>query len=692
MRIRRLRRLVAGTAITLGAILVGSAVAINQIDLRDYRDALTARLEAATGREVRLSGDLDLALGFQPRVTLGEVRLGNAAWAEAPNLLRAEHMEAELALLPLLWGNLRLRRFVLDQSEIHLELDADGRKNWQVDKKTGHPARPRGRHNLLEGLSGVSFTQTAIHFHSAGPSPDHHLTIARLTADATAEDRMQVSGLATVGTTDVTLSGRIGAPALLMEAAHHYPVDLKLSAADTEAGIDGTIIDPTGARRIDLDLHLLSDNPQRLAGRFGMSGLPAQPMDLRGRITGTRGRYALRGLQAVYGESRVSGRGVWTVLDGARRLDMDLSAGTLDLRPFLAAGDGKDGDSPAPEQYVFSNTPLPWDILRKAAADIALDVGALRVAESLTLTDGRARLRLADGKLTLDPVSGRVADGTLAATLTLDGTADRPQAQLSATLTDVDYGRLLSDLKMTGAVDGRARLNLDLDARGRSPRDFASTASGRVDLVGDAGRIDNALLRAAGTGVADLLAPWRKTGDDLNLNCAVARFAGRGGRFEAEEILADTRAATLGGTGHIYLVRERYDLRLIPRAKRTSLMSLAVPVRVTGPLDAPAIGVDALGAAKAGAIALGGLVNPLVTLGALVVESETSDMNPCVAALEQARSRPGTGAGKPEAASDGTGSFFDDLGRSLSDAIDGKGSHDANDEPILQDGGGDRGR
>jgi hypothetical protein len=362
------------------------------------------------------------------------------------------------------------------------------------------------------------------------------------------------------------------------------------------------------------------------------------------------------------------------------------------LRPFLAAGGGEDSGGGDRAGQVFPDTPLPWSVLNKAAADIALDVGALRVSESLTLTEGRVRLKLAGGKLRLDPVSARMADGKLSATLAIDSTVDRPRVRLSATLADIAYGRLLADLKTTDAVDGRARLSLDLEARGRSPRDLASTASGRAALVSDAGQVDNALLRAAGAGVADLLAPWRKTGDDLDLNCAVARFAGRGGRFEAEEVLADTRAATLAGTGHIDLGRERYDLRLIPRAKRASLMSLAVPVRVTGPLDAPAIGVDALGAAKAGAIALGGLVNPLVTLGALVVESETSDMNPCVAALDRARSRPGAAAGSPKAGPGDAGSFFDTLGRSLRDTIDGKDSNDANDEPILQDGSGDRGR
>jgi hypothetical protein len=203
-------------------------------------------------------------------------------------------------------------------------------------------------------------------------------------------------------------------------------------------------------------------------------------------------------------------------------------------------------------------------------------------------------------------------------------------------------------------------------------------------VIADRGRIDHALVAAASAGLGDLLAPWRDRGKDVRLTCAVAKLAAADGTLDSRVLLADTPTATLGGEGAVDLGAERYDLRLVPKAKQPSLASLAVPVRVTGPLRAPEIGPDPLGAAKAGAIAIGSLVNPLVTLGALVVESQTNAGNPCVAAIEKARAKAESN-GDNESDGDVDGGFFDDLSRSIDDALGVEGSDDTNDEPVLPD-------
>jgi hypothetical protein len=61
------------------------------------------------------------------------------------------------------------------------------------------------------------------------------------------------------------------------------------------------------------------------------------------------------------------------------------------------------------------------------------------------------------------------------------------------------------------------------------------------------------------------------------------------------------------------------------------------------------------------------VINPLVTLGALVVDSETQDENPCVRALAEAR-QGGDGGGRSPGAGgrgDGVKGFLHDLSDSL---------------------------
>jgi hypothetical protein len=184
-------------------------------------------------------------------------------------------------------------------------------------------------------------------------------------------------------------------------------------------------------------------------------------------------------------------------------------------------------------------------------------------------------------------------------------------------------------------------------------------------------------LDATGAGLGDLLAVWREQDDDMNLNCAVARFGAEKGVLNSRAILADTQSVSFGGTGDIDLGNEELDLRITPEAKQTSLMSLAVPVRLSGPLTDPSIGPDPLGAAKATAFVVGAAINPLVAVGALVVSSETQDQNPCVAALAKARQK---GTGKVEGDQGGVGGFLNKMGDSIDRALGQSGKDDAGKE------------
>jgi AsmA family protein len=126
---------------------------------------------------------------------------------------------------------------------------------------------------------------------------------------------------------------------------------------------------------------------------------------------------------------------------------------------------------------------------------------------------------------------------------------------------------------------------------------------------------------------------------------------------------------------------ESLDLKVTPQAKRTSLMSLAVPLRISGTLAEPSVGPDPLGTAVGAAKIAGMFLNPLVAGAVIVLDSEMTDQNPCVAALE----KPGAGTKKKvapssaERAIEETGGALknagEEAGKTLKDA--GKGAGEA---------------
>lgn len=679
MRIRRPRRLIGVAAGGLAALGIAGIAAVNAIDPAAYRDTLERRASAAAGRAVNVDGAIDLAPGLQPRLILRDVRVANADWAATDALLRAQRVAVDVALLPLLWGDVQLRRVALDAPRLNLATGPDGARNWTPGGARGDPAA--GAAAMLRGFDRLRVRDARLAYRPRPDAPARTVHVARLAAEPGETDRLRVRGELAYRDTALRLRGQVGAPAQLLRADHHYPLALTLTALGTQARVEGTVIAPAAARRLDLRMTLNSDDPGRLLRHAGLPNAGAERLSLSAKVKGTPARFALREISGHLGRNALTGRAVLNRRKAPAELTATLNAKVLDLHPYL----DRTGADAAGTARVFPDTPLPWGALHRARVDLKLTAETVKLADTLAASDAAARLTLANGKLQVRDLTAHVAGGRIGAQLTADAGAEPPAVSVTLDGDGLAYGKMLARLGITAGVAGTARVDASLRGAGHTPHALAASAAGRIAVVGGEGRIDNALLDAAGTGLADLLAPWRANDSDVRLTCAVARLRAQAGQLDSRVLLADTPSATLGADGAIDLGRERYDLRLVPKAKQTSLMSLAVPVRVTGPLRQPRIAPDPMGAAKAGAIAIGSLVNPLVTLGALVVDSRTTEGNPCVKAVEKARRK----AGQADGDAGNGGGFFDELSRSIDDALGGKkaSDDDDNDDALLHGGG-----
>jgi uncharacterized protein involved in outer membrane biogenesis len=100
------------------------------IGLNVFRDDIAAEIEAHTGRRVMLAGNLQLAISVNPTLVVEDVAFANANWGSRPDMLRIGRMEVQVALLPLLSGELAVWRVKLTNVALLLETDTAGRGNW----------------------------------------------------------------------------------------------------------------------------------------------------------------------------------------------------------------------------------------------------------------------------------------------------------------------------------------------------------------------------------------------------------------------------------------------------------------------------------------------------------------------------------------------------------------------------------
>ncbi|MEE8246986.1 MAG: AsmA family protein, partial [Alphaproteobacteria bacterium] len=129
---------VAALALLLVAAAVVAPIAVDE---EQIKARIGAEVAAATGRELVIDGHLDLALLPRPRISLGGLRLANLEGASARHMVSLKGLEASVALVPLLTGEIEVTSLRLIEPVIELERLADGRANWVLGGRAGGSKR-----------------------------------------------------------------------------------------------------------------------------------------------------------------------------------------------------------------------------------------------------------------------------------------------------------------------------------------------------------------------------------------------------------------------------------------------------------------------------------------------------------------------------------------------------------------------
>ena len=117
---------IVGAAIAL-AVVIG--VYLASLDVNQYKGEIIDLVEAATGREFSIHGDLHLKISLLPTVAADGIVFGSARSAAPKNMVTIERIEAQLAIMPLLRGSITLKRLEIIGGRISIDTDRRGRCN-----------------------------------------------------------------------------------------------------------------------------------------------------------------------------------------------------------------------------------------------------------------------------------------------------------------------------------------------------------------------------------------------------------------------------------------------------------------------------------------------------------------------------------------------------------------------------------
>ena len=421
-------------------------------------------------------------------------------------------------------------------------------------------------------------------------------------------------------------------------------IEVALGSAQTfRIGVKGEVRDLMAPEGVNLALTAAGDDLRQAAQVGGVALSSGPAYRLAGRLRSSSNAYNLDELEIKLGESTVSARGsLARPFSGANpELQLAVTSAALKmtelraLPPKLPAGPAAPDTS---DGRIFSGAPFDLKALKTAALSLKFTGRDMRI-DDLSVETLSFWLRLKDGALDVDPLSGRFGGNRLDGSVAVDTRPSIPTGAVQLKIDAPNLGRLLRKFDVTKLLNGRAKLEFNLNGRGASVRALMAGLNGSSELIVDEGRVASQYLDYLATDLMTELLPWAKRSTDTRINCVVSRFDFTDGIATSKGLLVDTDKVVITGGGRINLKDESLDLRIDPRPKERSLVSLAFPVDIKGTLAAPRPAPTPRSLVKGIAGLALGIVNPLGLL--LATGSGGDDAgNRCVAALARAAKQP----------------------------------------------------
>lgn len=608
--------------LVIAALLIAPMV----IPVDTYKNEILAQVEKATGREARIDGDFGISLFPTVKFTAGKFSLANAKGGKAGKMVSLEQLNVQVAVLPLISGNVVIDSFVLDKPVINLEVDAQGRPNWVFTPAAG--AKPGtaagktmqdgkqaakadgdsgglgisglqlgdvrlvdGRIAYSDAKSGVSHTVNAINMSVSLPS----MASPMAAKGSLVWNKEKIDLVLGIDNPNAFLAGtQTGLNAAV--AASTVKFDFKGKASSKpQMKASGTIdLDVPSVRKLaawagqPMDAPGTGFGPLKINGQIGVDGQ---------KYSFTKAKLSLDAIQAT-GDFRFDGSGRVPYINAG------LGTGMLDLNPYLppektagagakAAPAGTGGNAQKPAAQGWSTDPIDLSGLRAVNADIALNVAGLMMRK-IKIGKSGINVALKGGRLTTKLTEMALYGGNGTATITADGAAKTPAVTAKLDLSGLQANPALMDAIDMDKIEGTLNANMDVAMRGGSQKAMVSALGGKGKVVFANGAIRGiniaAMVRNAASAFLDSSARAQQKTDFAELS---GTFNIVRGVLSNNDLTLLSPLLRVGGKGTVNMPDRTVNYRIEPKVVASTkgqggsadTSGIKVPVIVSGPWD-----------------------------------------------------------------------------------------------------------
>ncbi len=567
-------------------------------------------VQEATGRRLTIAGDFRLRRWPPVAVEASDIRFANPDWAGSGDMLRIRSLELDLDAWGILSGKFVVLRFVVDEPDIALMRDAEGRANWQFGGEAAAAAAGPGPEkvgqtggipNFLE-LREVRFNNGRLRYVDQAAGEERkaeNISLALL--EDPASRNLSLEGRLDLDGAPLRLSAELRDPRALA-AGGRGELRLRFELPEGSLAFAGRVLGETPEVGGTLDV-AFTDLRGALE-RFGLA--PDLPEGRLGTLAFTATLNAspralgLQDMEFALDEITGSGRLGATGLDGRPRLTAELAFGPLALDPYLpprAAPPAEEAGPTAaaeekkskgwPEDPIVLPLPLPLD------ADLDVTFESLS-ARGIRLGKGhvKAAVEGPEAKLELVQLEAYGGRTTLEARLTA-GTPHKLAVKAQA--RGLQMAPLLAAAAGFERLEGRGDAELDVTTSGRSVKEMVAALDGRGKVM----LRDGAIIGVNIAGMVRQVMTLGKQGGDAPARTDFAELGGSftiaAGILENRDLLLKAPLLRVDGEGTVNLPERTLQYRLRPALAATlegqgaaaePTLKAGVPIVISGPWDA----------------------------------------------------------------------------------------------------------
>lgn len=381
--------------VLLFAALVGPSL----VDWNQFRQEIEAQASEATGRPVSIGGDIRFRILPAPHLTLGKIKIGQNPEANSLpsdlNFATFAEIDGEVALAPLLSGDIEITSVRIVDPEFNLEILPDGSPNWR-GFAFAENMPDEGMFSLASiSLEKASFVNGTVNYRNRlngrswkAEEITGEVVATSLLGPLRSEFTARIEG--------TPLSVRVGLGNFGGQKAFRVTTEVDAQDSPLTFLFSGVATELSLAARLDGNARLEygADESEKNAPIKAVAGL----------VIDTR-QATLRNVAIEMSGTTLGGSAEFR-WDRAPSFSARLASDSLTLDPLLdLAGSGKQGEV-VPFDRLFSLS-LPADL----SGDLDIETAILRL-RGVVIRDMKIDLALADGEIAVETMEATLGGPT----------------------------------------------------------------------------------------------------------------------------------------------------------------------------------------------------------------------------------------------------------------------------------------